>query len=318
MKRLARLGLAGTFAAFAALAVVMFTGSGAQAADPYSQVVDNSTQGRFTASGWKLSSYSTARYGPDYRYIEPNTVQKPAVYKMNVPRTGQYTVLVRFPSNAGYNAKTRYVVLTESGAQRKIVNQQKNGGKWVKLGVYRLTAGDKPVVRVAPASGAAGYIIADAVRIVEGDFTPNTGTSTGGTGSAGGTTSGGTTTALSGADVIREAKTWLGVPYSYGGTTRSGVDCSGLTQAVYRNLGIAIPRTAADQYNSGPGQQVSTSDRQRGYLIFGNAGGQGIQHVGILVGNGNMIHAPVPGTVVREEAVGSWYNVLGVKKILPA
>ncbi|MBA2691190.1 MAG: C40 family peptidase [Rubrobacter sp.] len=296
-----------------AFGVSAFDASEVEAAR-YSQVVDNATKGRFHAPGWGTSSCSSTRYGANYRFADPNASAKPAWYKVRIPARGNYTVFARWPSNAGYNPRTRYGVRTSSGWKWRVVNQRNNGGRWVRLGVYNMTPGDNFSIQVSRRSPSSGYIMADAIRVARGNVAapaPSSGQASPGGGDSGGQ--------VDGTRVLREARSWLGVPYRYGGTTRQGVDCSGFTLAVYRSLGINLPRVASDQYNSGPGAKVARTSRQRGFLIFGNTGNQrGIQHVGILVGNGDMIHAPYPGTVVRQEAVGSWYNAIGVKRIVPA
>ncbi|MGH3087356.1 MAG: NlpC/P60 family protein, partial [Rubrobacteraceae bacterium] len=225
-------------------------------------------------------------------------------YKVRIPEKAKYAIFARWPSNNGYNPTTEYEITTASGVKRKVVNQRRNGGKWMKLGAYEMKAGDGYVVQVSRASKEKGYVIADAIRVVRGKA-----------GSGGGSKPG---KKVTGQRVLKEARSWLGVPYEYGGTSKQGVDCSGFVYAVYRKFGINLPRVASDQYHSGPGKKVPRSQQRRGYLIFGNTGNQrGIHHVGILVGNGDMIHAPYPGTVVRQERVGSWYNLIGVKRIVP-
>ncbi len=316
MRRVFTLFGASLFAAFVAVFVLAMDAPEARAA-PYSQTVDNATNGRFKAPGWETSSYSPTRYGKNYHYAQPNMKGKPARYKVKIPSKGKYTVFARWASNGGYNPKAKYGVATTAGMKWQVVNQQANGGKWMKLGVYSMRAGDDFSIQVSRATKGKGYVIADAVRVVKGDAASSGGSSGGGSGGGGsGGSSGGRVT---GAKVLSEAKSWLGVPYRYGGTTKQGVDCSGLSYAVYRNLGINLQRTAAAQFSGSPGTRVAKSSRERGFLIFGNTGNQkGVQHVGVLVGNGDMIHAPYPGTVVRQENIGGWYNAIGVKRIVPA
>lgn len=91
--------------------------------------------------------------------------------------------------------------------------------------------------------------------------------------------------------VISYAKTLLGTPYVYGGTSPSGFDCSGLVQYVYKNFGISLNRVAADQATQGI--KVSKSDLQPGDLVFfDTSGGHSyVTHAGIYIGNGQFIQA---------------------------
>jgi hypothetical protein len=133
---------------------------------PFSVIIDNTTAGRFTASAnWSTSSYSSGRYGADYRYANPQAVSDAAYYKANIPAEGTYRVDVWFPGIAGYNTATPYVVLAKGGNQTVVVNQSTGGGAWRSIGTFTLTAGDKDVVGVSRWTTAAGYVIADAVRI---------------------------------------------------------------------------------------------------------------------------------------------------------
>ncbi|WP_306186434.1 MULTISPECIES: NlpC/P60 family protein [unclassified Streptomyces] len=86
----------------------------------------------------------------------------------------------------------------------------------------------------------------------------------------------------------------LGSPYVWGATGPDAFDCSGLAQAAYRAAGISLPRTTYAQINAG--RRVSRSDLRPGDLVFFYSG---ISHVGIYVGNGQMIHAPNPSAPVR-------------------
>lgn len=132
----------------------------------YSRIVDNATSGRFTASAnWGVSTFSSQRYGADYRYANPQAVSDAAWFKFDIPSTGNYEVYVWYPANSGYNASTPVVIATSSGNVTRNVNQQANGGTWVSLGTYNLTGGDYNVVGVSRWTSGAGYVIADAVKI---------------------------------------------------------------------------------------------------------------------------------------------------------
>ncbi|WP_405924273.1 NlpC/P60 family protein [Streptomyces sp. NBC_00035] len=96
------------------------------------------------------------------------------------------------------------------------------------------------------------------------------------------------------ATAVSYAYAKLGSPYVWGATGPDAFDCSGLTQAAYRAAGIALPRTTYAQINAG--SRVSRSELAPGDLVFFYSG---ISHVGIYVGNGQMIHAPNPSAPVR-------------------
>lgn len=123
--------------------------------------------------------------------------------------------------------------------------------------------------------------------------------STGSSGSSSGSTSSGNTSTAQA--IVNAAYSQLGVPYVYGGST-AGVefDCSGLVQYCHAVAGISLPRTSQAQGGCG----VAVSDPQPGDIVcYGT-------HVGIYIGNGQMIHAPKPGDVVKIASVyGSpWYR----------
>lgn len=90
--------------------------------------------------------------------------------------------------------------------------------------------------------------------------------------------------------IVAEAMRYLGCPYKYGGTNpRTGLDCSAFVQLIFRNVGIRLPRTAAEQFKVGipvPLDQLQPGDR----LYFSRSGGE-IDHTGIYIGGGQFIHA---------------------------
>ena len=106
-------------------------------------------------------------------------------------------------------------------------------------------------------------------------------------------------------EIINTAKSFLGTPYQWGGTSPSGFDCSGFVQYVLAQNGKSIPRTSQEQFASG--QAVDKSQLQAGDLVFYDwSGGTEATHVGIYEGNGKMIHAPHSGDVVKEVDFNSY------------
>ncbi len=82
-------------------------------------------------------------------------------------------------------------------------------------------------------------------------------------------------------NILNEASTYLGTPYRYGGTTRSGIDCSAFVLSVFGSaVGMDLPRVAADQ--SQEGDSVNKSELKRGDLVFFSHGRGRISHVGIV------------------------------------
>lgn len=98
--------------------------------------------------------------------------------------------------------------------------------------------------------------------------------------------------------IVAIAERYLGTPYVYGGESPSGFDCSGLTQYVYAQAGISIPRTATAQMDAA----TLVSNPQPGDLVFFGSGSYAY-HVGIYIGNGMMIAAPKPGTDVQIQSI---------------
>jgi cell wall-associated NlpC family hydrolase len=91
-------------------------------------------------------------------------------------------------------------------------------------------------------------------------------------------------------NLLQEAFTYMGVPYVWGGVSRSGLDCSGFVGNVFRSQGVSLPRVAADQAKVG--ELVDWADLAPGDRLYFDMGRKGrISHTGLYIGNGYFIHA---------------------------
>ena len=97
----------------------------------------------------------------------------------------------------------------------------------------------------------------------------------------------------------------MGKPYKWGAAGPNSFDCSGLTHYIFGRLGIVIPRTSRDQLRAGV--YVEKKDLQYGDLVLFARDGRNINHVGIYVGNGNFVHAPQSGDVVKVTTLTTGY-----------
>lgn len=111
---------------------------------------------------------------------------------------------------------------------------------------------------------------------------------------------------LIGDRVVEEARKLLGAPYIYGAESwaEGGFDCSGLTQYVYGQVGIDIPRTASYQW-AGISRKV-TVPRPGDLIVFAKVEEGGVYHIGVYIGDNQMIHAPKPGDHVKISSL-DWY-----------
>lgn len=117
--------------------------------------------------------------------------------------------------------------------------------------------------------------------------------------------------------ILKTARSYIGVPYAFGGTTPKAFDCSGYLQYVFAKNGINIPRTADEQYKLG----LRTSSEKQlvpGDLVFFTTYEPGASHCGIYLGNGEFIHAS-SSKGVRVDALKDSYwapRYLGGKHIV--
>jgi cell wall-associated NlpC family hydrolase len=120
------------------------------------------------------------------------------------------------------------------------------------------------------------------------------------------------TPARSGGDAVALARSFTGVPYRWGGNDpATGLDCSGLTQLVYRKLGVELPRVAADQARQGTAVASLAAARPGDLVFFGTPA----HHVGIYAGDGKMIDAPRAGKTVGLHNL--WGTPSAIRRVLP-
>ena len=146
--------------------------------------------------------------------------------------------------------------------------------------------------KIELSSGKTGWVSSDYVSI----------------GSSSGSSNGSSSATTNKAQAIVDLATkQIGKPYVWGAEGPSTFDCSGLTYYVFKNaVGISLPRTSTEQ--SKTGTTVSKSNLQPGDLIFSSTNGTGnVSHVGIYIGNNEMIHAPKPGDVVKKTKINNSY-----------
>ncbi|WP_035795167.1 C40 family peptidase [Kitasatospora mediocidica] len=110
------------------------------------------------------------------------------------------------------------------------------------------------------------------------------------------------------AAAVQFAYAQLGKPYEWGATGPSTFDCSGLTGAAWSAAGVSLPRVSQDQWNAG--HRVARADLQPGDLVFFFSD---LHHVGIYIGNGQMIHAPRTGknvTILNLDSMPSYMGAV--------
>jgi cell wall-associated NlpC family hydrolase len=106
---------------------------------------------------------------------------------------------------------------------------------------------------------------------------------------------------------------FLGTPYVWGGSGPGGFDCSGLVQYAFAQVGVSLPHSSSMQY--GYGVPVSRDQLETGDLVFFD----GLGHVGIYIGDGQFVHSPHTGDVVKISSIyDSWYAAtwVGARRIL--
>lgn len=116
--------------------------------------------------------------------------------------------------------------------------------------------------------------------------------------------------------LVGTALSFRGTPYRNGGSDPKGFDCSGFTQYVFAQYGIALPREVREQYREG--QSVDSQNLAPGDLVFFSTTDPGASHVAIVVGSDQFVHAPSSAGVVRVERLRSSYwsqRYIGARRV---
>lgn len=122
--------------------------------------------------------------------------------------------------------------------------------------------------------------------------------------------------------MIDYSKQFVGVPYVYGGASRSGMDCSGLIFTVANDaIGVKLPRSTTGIYSAV--RIISDSEKEAGDLVFFKTVGSRISHVGLYLGNNQFIHAasdgPNTGVIISSLKESYWSRTYaGAGRFLPA
>ena len=189
-----------------------------------------------------------------------------ALYSKYVDRVAKVTA-TKLRVRAKASTKAKILGTVSKNSKCDVISVSK---KWVKIS-YR---------------GKTGYVHRDYVTLsYKYQYAVSVGTSS----NSNSTNSSSSSTTSTASQVIAYAKKFLGNKYVYGGTSLTkGTDCSGFTQSVFKKFGIKLPRTSRQQATVG--KRVSASNLKPGDLLF-YATNRTINHVGIYMGNGQIIHA---------------------------
>jgi cell wall-associated NlpC family hydrolase len=252
--------------------------------EPYHQVVDNATAGRFVAPGWQVAPANANTFGEDYAYADPSDDAGPARFTVDIPATDHYAVFARWPGGNDVTTTARFGVDTSSGVKWDDVDQRTDADFWVLIGIYEMEQGRR-VIQVMRGSSVDGRLVADAVMVV-GDamVAPDgrTATTANPDELAGGEPAGDGTlstqsieTAATGRTVVRTAKRHLGTRY---GHRRCRInrqeDCSCHTKLVFKRFGYSLPDSPVKQYKMNKGKRIGRkANLRRGDLVFNDLNG---------------------------------------------
>ncbi len=256
----------------------------------YSQIVDNTTRGRFLAPGWRHVSGDDDSHGADHAVAEAGSDAKKATFRMKVPTTNDYSVYAWWTADKKNASAARFVIESASGPHTEKVDETKEGGMWIKLGDFELKKGER-TVQVSPSGDAA--VVADAVAIVRGMAAPPEETAF--TGEGGDSLRAiATRSGANGRDIVRVARRYKGTRYRYATCTRTRMSCTCETKKSVAPFGHRFPMTERGQWRYEPSRKFGSKSMLRpgDIVFFREPWGNGrITHVGVYSGRGNIVHA---------------------------
>ncbi|OLR60266.1 hypothetical protein BHF70_11980 [Anaerostipes sp. 494a] len=233
--------------------------------------------------GTKITCYGTSgswtkvKYSGSYRYVSTRYLSSSAP-KVTTSITSTY---IRYVTASSLNIRKK---ASNSGA---IVGSYKRGSKITCYG----TSGSWTKIKY---SGSYRYISTSYLS----SKVPSTVSST---------------ASITGSSVARYALQFVGNPYVWGGSSLTkGADCSGFTMAVYAHYGYSLPHSSISQRSCGT--PVSWANKQAGDLICYNAI-NGVGHVGIYIGNNQVVHAGSKSTGIHVSAA-DYRSVNCVRRII--
>lgn len=107
-------------------------------------------------------------------------------------------------------------------------------------------------------------------------------------------------------EIVKTARSFIGVPYLWAGSSYAGFDCSGLSMTTYKLNGLDLPRSSIEQYDLGI--PIRRDELSLGDLVFfATSPKNKVSHVGIYVGEGRFVHAPSKGKNIREDFLSNKY-----------
>lgn len=235
-------------------------------------------------SGWVLSTLLTPQ---STKAVAKKAPAKKAPPKKAAPKAtaASGTYKTKYNSNVRANAGTNHkiVTLAKKGTTVKVTSQKKVG----KTTWYRVSA-----------NGKTGWVSGDLL-------TKTTAKATAKKAPAKKATVKKASNSVASSSLINNAKALLGTPYRFGGTTKSGFDCSGFTQYAFKQSGKNISRTTLGQF----AETQKVSNPQPGDLVFfAGTYRSGISHVGIYLGNNQFIHAAGKNVRINNVNEAYWKN----------